>query len=120
MLGAYLSYRGVSSMDSESFNRITRFINSRIKGTRHVSRIVLCLFPVADTSSLPVRRKYHGSARFRWVGSFARNHFGRHYANKLEKQLAMVLACAIFSGKAFDAGYVRYLMVGGGVIYIAG
>lgn len=35
-------------------------------------------------------------------------------------QLCMVMACAILSGKAFDAGYVKHLLVGGTVLYTAG
>ncbi|GAA5822315.1 hypothetical protein JCM11251_006298 [Rhodosporidiobolus azoricus] len=35
-------------------------------------------------------------------------------------QLAMVLACAIFAGKFFDAGYIRYLLVVSTCIYTAG
>ncbi|GAA6002589.1 uncharacterized protein JCM10292_007747 [Rhodotorula paludigena] len=40
-----------------------------------------------------------------WIGAF---------------QLFANLACAIFSGKAFDAGYVRHLMVAGLLVYTAG
>lgn len=35
-------------------------------------------------------------------------------------QLCMVMACAIISGKLFDAGYLRYLLCGGTVLYTAG
>ncbi|SCV73621.1 BQ2448_6051 [Microbotryum intermedium] len=35
-------------------------------------------------------------------------------------QLALVLACAVISGKAFDAGYIKYLLVLGTCIYTAG
>ncbi|GAA5898312.1 hypothetical protein JCM6882_000126 [Rhodosporidiobolus microsporus] len=35
-------------------------------------------------------------------------------------QLAMVLACAIFAGKFFDAGYIKYLLVISLCIYTAG
>ncbi|KAM0745702.1 MFS general substrate transporter [Meredithblackwellia eburnea MCA 4105] len=40
-----------------------------------------------------------------WIGSF---------------QLSMVLFGAMVSGKAFDAGYVRWLLIGGTIIYAAG
>ncbi|SGY25102.1 BQ5605_C018g08581 [Microbotryum silenes-dioicae] len=35
-------------------------------------------------------------------------------------QLALVLACAVISGKAFDAGYIKYLLVLGTCIYTVG
>ncbi|GAA5838357.1 hypothetical protein JCM11251_004913 [Rhodosporidiobolus azoricus] len=35
-------------------------------------------------------------------------------------QLSMVLGCAIFAGKFFDAGYIKYLLVISLAIYIAG
>lgn len=40
-----------------------------------------------------------------WIGSF---------------QLCMVMACAVISGKLFDAGYIRYLLWGGTVLFTAG
>ncbi|ORY83513.1 major facilitator superfamily domain-containing protein [Leucosporidium creatinivorum] len=40
-----------------------------------------------------------------WIGSF---------------QLCMVMACAVLSGKLFDAGYIRYLLCGGTLLYTAG
>ncbi|KAL8280124.1 hypothetical protein RQP46_007454 [Phenoliferia psychrophenolica] len=46
-----------------------------------------------------------GPSDISWIGSF---------------QLFMVLACAIISGKLFDAGYARHLLIGGTVLYVAG
>lgn len=40
-----------------------------------------------------------------WIGAF---------------QIAANLFCAVFSGKAFDAGYVKLLLVAGLLVYTAG
>lgn len=45
------------------------------------------------------------SSDISWIGSF---------------QLAMVLACAFFAGKAFDAGYIKYLLCAALLFYAAG
>lgn len=44
-------------------------------------------------------------AQISWIGSF---------------QLSMVLACAVVSGKAFDSGYIKYLLGFGTLLYTAG
>lgn len=35
-------------------------------------------------------------------------------------QLALVLACAIFAGKLFDSGYIKYLLGASLCFYVAG
>lgn len=45
------------------------------------------------------------SSDISWIGSF---------------QLAMVLACAFLAGKAFDAGYIKYLLCAALCFYAAG
>ncbi|POY76556.1 hypothetical protein BMF94_0397 [Rhodotorula taiwanensis] len=47
----------------------------------------------------------YSSSDISWIGSF---------------QLAMVLACAFFAGKAFDAGYIKYLLCAALLFYAAG
>ncbi|GAA5879955.1 hypothetical protein JCM3774_005689 [Rhodotorula dairenensis] len=47
----------------------------------------------------------YSSSDISWIGSF---------------QLAMVLACAFLAGKAFDAGYIKYLLCAALCFYAAG
>jgi len=51
------------------------------------------------------RLSFRSPSEISWIGSF---------------QLATVLACAIFAGKLFDAGKIKYLLAVATVLYTAG
>jgi len=95
-LGQFRSRLGDTSTHSEYYSRILS--RTRYHPTREFVELSHFTF---SANRFPFRSE----SEIAWIGSF---------------QIAAVLFTAVISGKAFDAGYVKHLMVIGLLIYTAG
>lgn len=97
----------VVSALTASFRRATR---TRSAFSRHTTKTINCgITRELQTTDAGLTwltlEHFARSSDISWIGSL---------------QLAMVLACAILAGKAFDAGYIKYLLSAAVLFYTAG
>lgn len=71
---------------------------SRCSGYANAYGVLLSYYSTNSLSSYP-------ESSLAWIGAF---------------QIAANLFCAVFSGKLFDAGYVKHLLCAGLLVYTAG